>query len=58
MIVKIRAESLYLAVNRNTLETLFKEEAGQFLLKEPGFRIIVFDSNTEDIIQEQPKINP
>ena len=49
---------LYLAVNRNTFEKLFKEEAGQLLLEEPGFRMIVFDSNTEEIIQWQPQINP
>lgn len=48
---------LYLAVRRNTFETLFQEEAGQLLLEEPGFRLIVFDSNTEDIIQWQPQIN-
>ena len=47
---------LYLAVNRNTFETLFKEEAGQLLLEEPGFRMIVFDPNTEEIIQWQPQI--
>jgi XisH protein len=45
---------LYLAVNRNTFETLFQEEVGQLLLEEPGFRMIVFDSNTEEIIQWQP----
>jgi len=49
---------LYLAVNRNTFETLFKEEAGKLLLEEPGFRLIVFDSNTEEIIQWKPQINP
>jgi hypothetical protein len=49
---------LYLAVNRNTFETLFKEEVGQLLLEEPGFRMIVFDSNTEEIIQWKPQINP
>jgi hypothetical protein len=49
---------LYLAVNRNTFETLFKEEVGQLLLEEPGFRTIVFDSNTEEIIQWKPQINP
>ncbi|MCC3408912.1 MAG: XisH family protein [Microcoleus sp. PH2017_10_PVI_O_A] len=52
------ARRLYLAVNRNTFEKLFKEEAGQLLLEEPGFRMIVFDSNTEEIIQWQPQINP
>jgi XisH protein len=49
---------LYLAVRRNTFETLFQEEVGQLLLEEPGFRIIVFDSNTEEIIQWKPQINP
>ncbi len=49
---------LYLAVSRNTFETLFQEEAGKLLLEEPGFRIIVFDSNSEEIIQWQPQINP
>ncbi len=49
---------LYLAVRRNTFETLFQEEVGQLLLAEPGFRIIVFDSNTEEIIQWLPQINP
>ena len=49
---------LYLAINRNTCETLFKEEAEQLLLEEPGFRTIVFDSNTEEIIQWKPQINP
>mgnify|MGYP002777392452 CR=1 FL=1 len=48
---------LYLAVSRNTFETLFKEEAGQLLLEEPGFRMIVFDSKTEEIIQWQLQIN-
>lgn len=45
---------LYLAVSRNTFETLFQEEAGQLLLEEPGFRMIVFDSKTEEIIQWKP----
>ncbi|MEY3870085.1 MAG: hypothetical protein RLZZ338_3976 [Cyanobacteriota bacterium] len=49
---------LYLAVSRNTFETLFQEEAGKLLLEEPGFRIIVFDPNTEEIIQWQPQIKP
>ena len=49
---------LYLAVSRNTFETLFKEEAGQLLLEEPGFRIIVFEPNIEEIIEWQPRINP
>jgi hypothetical protein len=49
---------LYLAVSRNTFETLFKEEAGKLLLEEPGFRIIVFDPNIEEIVEWQPRINP
>jgi hypothetical protein len=42
---------LYLAVNRTTFDTLFNEEAGQLLLAEPGFRLIVFNPKTEEIIQ-------
>jgi len=49
---------LYLAVSRNIFETLFQEEAGQLLLEEPDFRLIVFDSNSEEIIQWKPQINP
>ena len=49
---------LYLAVSRNTFETLFQEEAGQFLLEEPDFRMIVFDFISEEIIQWKPQINP
>jgi XisH protein len=49
---------LYLAISHNTFETLFQEEIGQLLSEEPGFRIIVFDSNLEEIIQWQPQINP
>lgn len=48
---------LYPAVSRNTFETLFQEEAGQLLLDEPGFRIIVFDPKREEIIKWQPEIN-
>lgn len=39
---------LYLAVSRNTFETLFQEEAGQLLLEEPDFRMIVFDFISSD----------
>lgn len=49
---------LYLAVSRNTFETLFQEEAGQLLLEEPNFRMIVFDFISEEIIQWKPQINP
>lgn len=45
---------LYLAVNRHIFDTLFQEEAGQLLLEEPGFCLIVFDSNNEEIIQWHP----
>jgi hypothetical protein len=45
---------LYLAVNRSTFETLFNEEAGQLLLEEPGFHLIVFDPKNEEIIQWIP----
>ncbi|MGC9528083.1 MAG: element excision factor XisH family protein, partial [Limnospira sp.] len=48
---------LYLAVSRNTLETLFQEEAGKLLLEEPGFRMIVFDPNSEEIVQWKPQFN-
>ena len=41
---------LYLAVNRNTFETLFKEEAGELLLEEPGFRMVVFDPMNEEVV--------
>jgi hypothetical protein len=49
---------LYLAVSRNTFETLFQEEAGELLLEEPDFRMIVFDDLSEEIIQWKPQINP
>jgi XisH protein len=45
---------LYLAVNRAVFETLFNEEAGQLLLAEPGFRLIVFDPKNEEIVQWIP----
>jgi len=48
---------LYLAIRRDTFETLFQEEAGQLLLEEPGFRMIVFDQNREEIVQWKPSIN-
>lgn len=48
---------LYLAVSHNTFETLFQEEAGKLLLEEPGFRMIVFEPNNEEIILWQPQIN-
>ncbi|MBC6418177.1 MAG: XisH family protein [Prochloron sp. SP5CPC1] len=48
---------LYLAVSHNTFETLFQEEVGKLLLEEPGFRMIVFEPNNEEIILWQPQIN-
>lgn len=46
---------LYLAVSSKTFDTIFIEEAGQLLLEEPGFRIIVFDPKTEEIIRWIPQ---
>lgn len=48
---------IYLAVERNIFETVFEEEAGQILLEEPGFRLLVFDAKIEEIIQWKPQIN-
>ena len=48
---------LYLAVDRSIFETLFEEEAGQLLLAEPGFKLFVFDTQTEEIILWKPNIN-
>lgn len=45
---------LYLAISRTTFDTLFTEEAGQILQEEPGFRLIVFDPQTEEITQWIP----
>ncbi|HBQ98337.1 MULTISPECIES: element excision factor XisH family protein [unclassified Roseofilum] len=47
---------LYLAVSTDTFNTLFQEEAGQLLLAEPDFCILVFDLNSEAIIQWKPPI--
>jgi len=47
---------LYLAISRSTFESIFQEEAGQLILEEPDFRLIVFDPNCEDILQWQPQI--
>jgi len=49
---------LYLAVSRNIAETLFKEAAGELLLEEPGFRLLVFDQITQEIVQWKPPIAP
>ncbi|WP_017297354.1 element excision factor XisH family protein [Nodosilinea nodulosa] len=46
--------ALYLAVNETVFQTLFTEEAGQLLLAGPGFRLLVFDSNAEEILQWNP----
>jgi XisH protein len=48
---------LYLAVRQNIFETIFQEEAGELLLEEPGFCLVVFDENTEEILQWKPPIN-
>lgn len=40
---------LYLAISEAVFRTLFVEEAGQLLLAEPGFRMIVFDPVTEEL---------
>jgi hypothetical protein len=42
---------LYLAVNETVFQTLFAEEAGQLLLDEPGFHLVVFSPTTEEIVQ-------
>jgi hypothetical protein len=49
---------LYLAISHGTFQTIFQEEAGQLILEEPDFRLIVFDPDREDIIQWQPQITP
>jgi hypothetical protein len=49
---------LYLAVSQNIFETLFQEEAGLLLLEEPGFRLLVFNGDTKEILQWQPSTNP
>jgi len=41
---------LYLAVNETVFKTLFAEEAGQLLLEEPGFHLIVFNPTTTEIV--------
>jgi XisH protein len=42
---------LYLAVSQTIFETLFQEEVGLILLEEPGFRLVVFSADTEEILQ-------
>ena len=49
---------LYLAISLSTFETIFQEEAGQLILEEPDFRLIVFDPDHENIMQWQPQITP
>jgi hypothetical protein len=49
---------LYLAIGRNIYETLFQEEAGELLLEEPGFCLLVFNEITEEILQWKPPITP
>ena len=49
---------LYLAVSRNISEILFKEAAGELLLEEPGFCLLVFDQTTQEIVQWRPPIAP
>ncbi len=46
--------NLYLAVNNTTFETLFQEEAGQILLQEPGFRLLVVDVDRQEIVLWKP----
>lgn len=41
---------LYLAVNETVFQTLFAEEAGQLLLAEPGFHLLVFNPQQEEIV--------
>jgi len=49
---------LYLAVSQTIAETLLQEEAGKLLLEEPGFRLLVFDPTTQEIIEWKPPIIP
>jgi len=42
---------LYLAISITVFDTLFSEEAGQLLLEEPGFRLIIFDPEKEEVVQ-------
>ncbi|NEO56626.1 MAG: fatty-acid synthase [Okeania sp. SIO3B5] len=48
---------IYLAVERNVFETFFKQEVGQLLLEEPGFRLFIFDAKIEEIIEWKPQVN-
>lgn len=47
---------LYLAVRQDTAEILFREEVGELLRSEPGFRLLVFNETTQEIVQWQPSI--
>lgn len=49
---------LYLAISRNISETLFREEAGELLLEEPGFNALVFDEEKEEILKWMPSLTP
>lgn len=42
---------LYLAINETIFESIFQEEAAKLLLNEPGFHLIVFDANSEEVTQ-------
>lgn len=46
--------TLYLAVNETAFQSLFAEEAGQLLLEEPGFHLIVFNPVVQEIVQWKP----
>ncbi len=45
---------LYLAVNRSIFQTLFSEEVGQLLLATTDLRLIVFEPQTQEIVQWIP----
>lgn len=47
---------LYLAVRQSTADIFFKEEVGELLLSEPGFRLLVFNETTQEIVKWQPSI--
>ena len=45
---------LYLAVSETVFQSLFNEEAGQLLLEELGFQLVIFNPTTEEIVQWKP----
>jgi hypothetical protein len=49
---------LYLAVSNKIYRNIFQEEAGRLLLEEPGFRMIVFHPESEEITLWLPQIEP